>query len=132
MGYVYFPYKAEGFWDYFAPFAAFSAVSHVLAFSVYKRAFATLKKAVESSVGIRGTQDVRRREADDYRKEELCKKIKGLAAVVYVSVAVSGVMMLASPWFSLSWAVRLLAAVVAVVCAYNVKSDICEEADKIL
>ena len=132
MGYVYFPYKAEGFWGYFAPFAVLCAAAHALVIPVYKRAFEALRAAVESSVGIRGTQDARRREADDYRKAELCKKIKGLSAVVYVSVAVSCVMMLASPWFALSWAVRLLAAVVAVVYAYNVKSDICEEAEKIL
>ncbi len=132
MGYVYFPYKAEGFRAYFAPFAALSVLAHILVFAVYKRAFATLKSIVEGSVGIRGTQDVRRREADDYRKAELCKKVKGLSIVVYVSVAVSGAMMILSPWFALSWAVRLIASVVAVVCAYNVKSDICEEADKIL
>jgi hypothetical protein len=41
-------------------------------------------------------------------------------------------MMLLAPWFALSWSVRLIAAVVAVVCAYNVKSDIGEEAEKIL
>lgn len=132
MGYVYFPYKAEGFAGFFVPFAVLSAVSHALMLAVYKRAFATLKTAVENAVGVRGTQDARRREADDYRKTELCKKVNGLAAVVYVSVAVSGAMMLLSPWFSLSWSVRLIAAVVAVICAYNVKSDVCEEAEKIL
>jgi hypothetical protein len=132
MGYVYFPYKAEGFWGYFAPYAAFAAIYHILFFAVYKRAFAVLTSALESSVGIRDTKDARRREADNYRKSELCKKVNGLGAVVYISVAVSGAMMLLSPWFALSWAVRLACAVVAVVCAYNVKSDVCEEAEKIL
>jgi hypothetical protein len=132
MGYIYFPYKAEGFWGNFAPFAVLSALSHVLLFMVYKRAFATLKTAVESSVGIRGTQDARRKEADNWRKAELCKKVKVLSVFVYVSVAVSGAMMLLAPWFALSWSVRLIASVVAVVCAYNVKSDIAEEAEKIL
>ena len=110
----------------------FAAIYHILFFIVYKRAFAVLTSALESSVGIRDTKDARRREADNYRKSELCKKVKGLGAVVYVSVAVSGAMMLLSPWFALSWAVRLACAVVAVVCAYNVKSDVCEEAEKIL
>ena len=132
MGYVYFPYKAEGFWGCFVPFALLSAAAHVLVLAVYKKAFGTLKSIVESSVGIRGTQDARRREADDYRKAELCKKVKALSAAVYASVSVSGVMMILSPWFALSWTVRLIAAVIAVVWAYNVKSDICDEAEKIL
>ena len=132
MGYVYFPYKAAGFTGYFVPFAVLSALAHVLVFAVYKRAFATLKSIVESSVGVRGTQDTRRREADNYRKEELCKKVKGLSVMVYVSVAVSGAMMILSPWFALSWSVRLVVAIAAIIWAYNVKSDICDEADKIL
>jgi hypothetical protein len=132
MGYVYFPYKAEGFWSYFAPCAVFSLVCHALFLFVYKRAFATLDNMIEGCMGLRDTNDVRRREADDYRKQELCKKSKGLSAVVYVSVCVSGAMMVLSPWFALSWTVRLIAAVIAVVCAYNVKSDIIDEAEKIL
>jgi hypothetical protein len=132
MGYIYFPYKAEGFWSYFAPCAVFSLVCHALFLFVYKRAFATLDNMIEGCMGLRDTNDVRRREADDYRKQELCKKSKGLSAVVYVSVCVSGAMMVLSPWFALSWTVRLIAAVIAVVCAYNVKSDIIDEAEKIL
>jgi len=132
MGYVYFPYKAEGFWGYFAPVAAASAVAHVLALIAYKRAFATLSSIIEGSFGLRGTKDARRREADEYMKAELTGKVKWLSYAVYTSVTVSGAMILLSPWFALSWAVRLAAAVVSVVWAYNVKSDICEEAEKIL
>ena len=132
MGYIYFPYKAEGFWGFFAPYAVFSVASHVLMLFVYKRAFKALGTIVESCMGLRDTKDARRREADDYRKKELCAKVKGLSAAVYALVLVSGVMMLASPWFALSWAVRLAAAVIAAVWAYNIKSDIYDEAEKIL
>jgi hypothetical protein len=132
MGYVYFPYKAAGFWGYFAPVAVSSAAAHVLIIIAYKRAFSTLSSVIASSFGLRGTQDARRREADEYRKAELCAAAKRLSFAVYASVGVSGAMMLLAPWFALSWAVRLAAAVVAVVWAYNVKSDICEEAEKIL
>jgi hypothetical protein len=132
MGYVYFPYKAAGFWGYFAPVAVSSAAAHVLIIIAYKRAFSTLSSVIASSFGLRGTQDARRREADEYRKAELCAAAKRLSFAVYASVGISGAMMLLAPWFALSWAVRLAAAVVAVVWAYNVKSDICEEAEKIL
>jgi hypothetical protein len=132
MGHIYWPHKAEGFFGYFAPYAVCSAAYHALFFFVYKRAFAAIRAMIGSSMGLRGTSDVRRREADDYRKAELCKKVNGLSAAVYVSLSVSAVMMLISPLFLLSWTVRLIAAVIAVVCAYNVKSDICEEAEKII
>ena len=126
------PYKAEGFLGYFAPCAALSLASHVLFLLVYKRGFAVFRNMIESCIGLRDTKDARRREADDYRRKELCGKVRGLSLVVYASVAVSAAMMLLSPWFALSWTVRLIAAVIAVICAYNVKSDIVDEAEKIL
>ena len=132
MGYIYLPYKAEGFFGYFLPCAVLSLAAHALFLLVYKRGFAVIHNMVENSMGLRDTKDARRREADNYRKKELCGKARGLSLVVYASVAVSAVMMLLSPWFALSWTVRLIAAVIAVICAYNVKSDIVEEAEKIL
>lgn len=132
MGYVYFPYKASGFWGYFAPVAVASVAAHVLILMAYKRAFATLRNIVSSSMGLRGTQDARRREADEYMKAELVGKVGRLSYAVYTSTIVSGAMMLLSPWFALSWAVRLAVAVIAVVWAYNVVSDIREQAEKIL
>ena len=91
-----------------------------------------LEGMIEGCMGLRDTADARRREADDYRKKELCAKVKRLWAFVAVSTVAGALLMLLSPWFALSWAVRLVLAVAAVVYAYNVKSDIYEEAEKIL
>lgn len=132
MGYVFLPYKAKGFWGYFAPYAAFAAVYYALYFFVFKRASAALKTMVESCMGLRGTLDARRKETDDYRKKELCKKVQRLFILTAATVAASAVFMLASPWFDLSWTARSVFAVVTIVYAYNVKSDISEEAERIL
>ena len=132
MGYIYLPYEAEGFWGYFAPYAALAAAFYTALFFIYKRSFAALEGMIEGCMGLRDTADARRREADDYRKKELCAKVKRLWAFVAVSTVAGALLMLLSPWFALSWAVRLVLAVAAVVYAYNVKSDIYEEAEKIL
>lgn len=132
MGYIYLPYEAEGFWGYFAPYAVLALVYYALFFMMYKHAFKALTAMVEGCVGMRGTKDARRKDMDDYRKKELCTKVKRLYTVVALSTVAGGALMLLSPWFALSWAVRLIVAVIAVVCAYNVKADIYEEAEKIL
>jgi len=132
MGYIYLPYEAEGFRGYFIPYAVLALSYYALFFMIYKRAFAVLVNMVENCMGLRDTNDMRRREADDYRKKELCAKVKRLSVTVAASVVISGIFMILSPWFALSWTVRLIAAVIAVVYAYNVKSDINEEAEKIL
>ncbi|MBQ9745652.1 MAG: hypothetical protein IJW21_02385, partial [Clostridia bacterium] len=74
MGYIFLPYKAKGFWGYFTPYAAFAAVYYVLFFFMFGRARTALRTMVESCMGLRGTQDARRRETDEYRKKELCGK----------------------------------------------------------
>lgn len=132
MGYIYLPYEAEGFWGYFAPYAALAVIYYAMFFVIYKRAFATLTTMVENCMGMRGTTDARRKDMDDYRKKELCASVKKLYVTVAVSTVSSAVLMLLSPWFALSWTVRLIIAVIAVVHAYNVKSDIYQEAEKIL
>ena len=117
---------------YFAPYAVLAAVYYTLFFLIYKRAFSALSDMVENCMGLRDTLDVRRREADDYRKKELCAKVGRLGVMAAVSIAASALFMLLAPWFALAWAVRLVITVVAVVYAYNVKADIYEEAEKIL
>ena len=99
---------------------------------MYKRAFASLTTMIESCIGLRGTTDARRMDIDNYRKKELCTKAKRLFVLVSCAVFASLIFMLLAPFFALAWAVRLSVVVVAVIYAYNLKSDIYEEAEKII
>ncbi len=132
LGYVIYAYKVDGFWGYFLPYAITYAAFYTLLLWLAVKGKAAAKKMVEDSVGVRGTQDARRREIDEERKAELCKYIDRLFVLECITIGGSAVLMAAMPWFDLAWAARTVLAVITVIYAYNVMCDVNEEAEKAL
>ncbi len=132
LGYVIYAYRVKGFWGYFLPyiFAALAFYALLLWLAVKGRVAA--KNMVADAVGVRGTQDARRREIDEERKAELCKYIDRLFVLECITVGGSAVLMAAMPWFAFSWMARTVLAVITIIYAFNVMCDINEEAEKAL
>ncbi len=130
MGYVLYAYKADGFFGYFLPYAAAAALFYALLVCLAAKGRVAAKNMVEDAVGVRGTQDARRREIDEQRKAELCKYIDRLFVLECITIGGSAVFMAIMPWFDLAWTARTLLAVITVIYAYNVMCDINEEAEK--
>ncbi|MBQ8404363.1 MAG: hypothetical protein IJX55_08085 [Clostridia bacterium] len=130
LGYVLYAYKAEGFWGYFLPYIAIAAVFYALLIWLAVKGKAAAKNMVEDAVGVRGTQDVRRREIDEHRKAELCKYIDRLFVLECITIGGGAVFMALMPWFDLAWTARTVLAVITAIYAYNIMCDINEEAEK--
>ncbi len=132
MGYVIYAYRVEGFWGYFLPYAAVALVFYALLLWLAAKGKAAAKTMVEDAVGVRGTQDARRREIDDERKAELCKYIDRLFVLECITVGAGALFMALMPWFDFAWMARTFLAVIAIVYAYNVMCDVKAEAEKAL
>lgn len=132
MGYMIYPYQAEGFAGYFFPYSVVAVVGYVLCILLCKKGRDTMKAMIGDCVGVRGTGDIRRKEIDEYRKAELCKYADRLFVLQCVAYGGSAVLMAAMPWFDLAWTARSILAIVVIIYAYNVMSDINEEAEKAL
>ena len=132
MGYILYPYEAEGFWKYFAPYIICAVAGYVILIWLCREGRTALKAMIDDCVGVRGTFDERRKEIDDYRKKELCKYADRLFFMQCASIGGSIVFMVLMPWFDLAWTARTVITVIAIVYAYNVFRDINDEAEKAL
>ncbi len=132
LGYVIYAYRVAGFWGYFLPYIVAALAFYALLVWLAVKGRAAAKSMVEDAVGVRGTQDVRRREIDEERKAELCKYIDRLFVLECITIGGSAVLMAAMPWFDFSWMIRTALAVITIIYAFNVMCDIKEEAEKAL
>lgn len=130
LGYVIYAYQVDGFYGYFLPYVAAAVVFYALLAWLAAKGRETAKTMVEDAVGVRGTQDARRREIDEQRKKELCKYIDRLFVLECITIGAGAVLMVLMPWFDLAWTARTVLAVATVIYAYNVMCDINEEAEK--
>ena len=130
LGYVIYPSRVENFLEYYLPYVLAAAVFYALLICLAVKGRKTAKAMIEDAVGVRGTQDARRREIDEQRKAELCKYTDRLFVLECVVFGGSALLMASMPWFSLAWAARTVIAVAVIIYAYNVMCDIKEEAEK--
>lgn len=130
LGYVIYAYRVKGFWGYYLPYIAAAVVFYALLIFLAAKGRKCAKAMIDDAVGVRGTQDARRREIDEQRKAELCKYADRLFLLECVLFGGSAVLMASMPWFALAWTARTVLAVAVIIYAYNVMCDIKEEAEK--